>query len=83
MCLKHEHFDSSLSGALFVNLWLSFDYRFDYRFFVHQFGLKVSYGIQNHLSRIIVLIIVFGGGHIVFHAFLRCHRHFRPLLTNN
>ena len=41
MCLKHEHFGSSLSGALIVNLWLSFDYRFDYRLFVHQFGLKV------------------------------------------
>ena len=57
MCLKHEHFGSSLSGALIVNLWLSFDYRL----FVHQFGLKVSYGIQDDLSRIIVLIIVFGG----------------------
>ena len=61
MCLKHEHFGSSLSGALIVNLWLSFDYRFDYRLFVHQFGLKVSYGIKDHLSRIIVLIIVLWG----------------------
>ena len=61
MCLKHEHFGSSLSGALIVNLWLSFDYRFDYRLFVHQFGPKVSFGIQDHLSRMIVLIIVLGG----------------------
>ena len=64
MCLKHVHFGSSLSGALIVNLWLSFDYSFDYRLFVHQFGLKASYGIQDHLYR----IIVFLGGHIVFHA---------------
>ena len=33
MCLKHVHSGSSLSGALIVNLWLSLDYRFDYRFF--------------------------------------------------
>ena len=34
MCLKHVHSGSSLSGALIVNLWLSFDSRFDYRFFL-------------------------------------------------
>ena len=61
MRLKHVHFSSSLSGALIVNLWLSFDYRFDSRLFVHQFGLRVSYGIQDHLSRINVLVIVSGG----------------------
>ena len=67
--MKHEHFGSSLSGALIVNLRLSFDYRFDYRSFVHQFGLKASHGIQDHLSRIIVLIVVFLGGHIVYPCF--------------
>ena len=56
-CLKHVHSGSSLSGALIVNLRLSFDH--------------------FHLSR----IIVFGGGHIAFHALLRCHRHLGPLLT--
>ena len=68
MCMKHEHFGSSLSGALIVNLWLSFDYRFDYCLFVHQFGLNVSHGIQDHLSRIVALfvIVVFLAGHIVF-----------------
>ena len=75
MCLKNVHSDSSLSGALIVNLWLSFDYRFDYRFFC----VRKPRGFLDHLSRII--IIVFLGGHIVFHAFLRCHRHLGPLLT--
>ena len=92
MCLKHVHFCSSLSEALIVNLWFSFDYRFDYRLFVHQFGLKASHGIQDHLSRVIafflllplfssVFLFLFWGGHIVFHAFLRCHRHFGHLIT--
>ena len=53
--LKREYFGSSLSGALIVNLWLSFDYRFDYRLFVHQFGLK--YHME---SKIIFLASILG-----------------------
>ena len=74
MCLKHVHFGSSLSGALFVNLWLSFDYRFDYLSFSASESHKASHIIFLGLS-------LLGGGHIVFHAFLRCQRHLGSLLT--
>ena len=53
MCLKHVHFGSSLSGALIINLWLPFDYRFDYLFFC----VGKPRGFLDHLSR----ITAFGG----------------------
>ena len=70
MCLKHVHSGSSLSGAL-INLSLSVDS------ITVFFCVRKPRDFLDHLSRIIVV----GGGHIVFHAFLRCHRHLGPLLT--
>ena len=70
MCLKHVHSGSSLSGALIVNLWLSFDYRFDY------LRPKATRFLGSSFSD-----YRFWGGQIVLHAFVRCQRHLGPLLT--